>query len=237
MFTEPRPTAKLALYEAFAQVAKAMASPLRLLLLDLLAHAERSVDELATEAGAHRANTSAQLQLLRTAGLVTTRREGTRVHYRLASDEVARLVAELRAVAHAQLGKVERAARDYLGDLATLEPISREELIRVLAAGRALLLDVRPSAEHRAGHIPTARSMPLAEMAVHLADLPRDVEIVAYCRGRFCVYAPEAVRLLRDHGFAARRLEDGFDEWRRAGGRVEVAAPPEAALAAAGGLR
>jgi rhodanese-related sulfurtransferase/DNA-binding transcriptional ArsR family regulator len=237
MSTEPRPAAKLALYEAFAEVGKALASPLRLLLLDLLAQAERSVDELAAEVGAPRANTSAQLQVLHGAALVSSRKEGTRVYYRLASDDVARLVTELRTVAHAQLAEVERAARDYLGDLTALEPVSREELTRALGTGRLLLLDVRPAVEHRAGHIPAARSMPLDELGLRIGELPRDVEIVAYCRGRFCVYAPEAVRLLRDRGFAAHRLEDGFDEWRRAGGRVEVVTSSDAPLTASGSRR
>lgn len=140
---------------------KALASPLRLLLLDLLAQAGRSVDDLAAEVGARRANTSAQLQVLHGAALVSSRKEGTRVYYRLASDDVARLVTEPRSVGHAQLAEVERAARDYLGDLTTLEPVTREELSRALGTGRLFLLDVRPSVAHGAGHIPGAHSLPL----------------------------------------------------------------------------
>ena len=142
------------------------------------------------------------------------------------------------AAAHAQLAEVERAARDYLGDLTALEPVSREELTRALGTGRLLLLKARPAVEHRAGYIPAARSMPLDELGLqHRRAPPCYVEIVAYCRGRFCVYAPEAVRLLRDRGFAAHRLEDGFDEWRRAGGRVEVVTSSDAPLTASGSRR
>lgn len=222
MRMEPSSAAKLALYASFAQVGKALASPLRLILLDLLSQAERSVDELAAVAGARLANTSAQLQVLRGAGLVTSRKEGTRVCYRLANEEVAALVGELQAVAHAQLAEVERAARDYLGDLADLEPVSRAELARRLTDGGVAVLDVRPNIEHRAGHIPTARSVPLEQLEARLSELPIEIEIVAYCRGRYCVYAPEAVRRLRARGYVASRLEDGFDEWRRDGRPVEV---------------
>lgn len=222
MRMEPKSLAKLALYAGFAQVGKALANPLRLILLDLLSQSERSVDELAEESGARLANTSAQLRVLRGAGLVTSRKEGTRVWYRLAGGEVAGLAAELRAVAHAQLAEVERAARDYLGDLSELEPVSRAELARRLSDGSVVVLDVRPTLEHRAGHIPTARSVPLEQLEARLSELPIDVEVVAYCRGRYCVYAPEAVRVLRTRGYVTNRLEDGFDEWRRDGRPVEV---------------
>lgn len=227
---EPRSAGKLALYAGFAQVGKALASPLRLVLLDLLSQSERSVEELAEEAGARVANTSAQLQVLRGAGLVASRKEGTRVWYRLAGGEVADLVGDLRAVAHAQLAEVERAARDYLGDLGDLEPVNRAELARRLGDGNVVVLDVRPSLEHRAGHIPTALSVPLEQLEARLSELPTDVDVVVYCRGRYCVYAPEAVRLLRARGYAASRLEDGFDEWRRDRRPVEV--PADAAIPA-----
>ncbi|HLI38870.1 MAG TPA: metalloregulator ArsR/SmtB family transcription factor [Streptosporangiaceae bacterium] len=223
MPADPKSGAKLALYETFARVGKALASPLRLILLDLLGQAERSVEELAGQAGAQVANTSAQLQVLRAAGLVATRKEGTRVYYRLASGQVAGLVAQLREVARAELAEADRAAREYLGDLSGMEPVSRDELARRLAEGSVVVLDVRPAAEYAAGHVPGARSVPLEQLEARLAELPADAGIVAYCRGRYCVYAPEAVRLLRARGYQADRLEDGFDEWRRAGGEIEVA--------------
>ncbi|MGH3236145.1 MAG: ArsR/SmtB family transcription factor [Streptosporangiaceae bacterium] len=223
MPAEPRTGAKLALYESFARVGRALASPLRLILLDLLGQAERSVEELAAEAGARVANTSAQLQVLRGAGLVAARKEGARVYYRLAGERVAGLAAELRDVARAELAEADRAAREYLGDLSRMEPVGRQELAHRMAEGGVIVVDVRPAAEYAAGHVPGARSVPLEQLEARLAELPADTGIVAYCRGRYCVYAPEAVRLLRARGYQADRLEDGFDEWRRAGGDVELA--------------
>lgn len=213
--SDPHAAAKLALYEAFARVPRAMANSLRLVLLDLLSQAERSVEELAESAGARVGNTSAQLQVLKGAGLVASRREGTRIYYRVASAGVADLVTCMRDVARAQLAEVERAAAAYLGDTSALEPIGREELARRMAEGEVVVIDVRPPVEHRAGHIGDSRSIPLEELESRLAELPRDTDIVAYCRGRYCVFAPEAVRLLRAKGYRARLLEDGFDGWRR----------------------
>jgi rhodanese-related sulfurtransferase/predicted transcriptional regulator len=203
---------KQALFEAIAVMGKAFASPVRLELLDLLAQAPRTVEELARVSGQSTANTSQHLQALHAAGLVARSREGTRVRYELAGDEALRLWLALRETSASQLAEVERAARDYLGD--EVEAISRGELLKRLASGDAVLIDVRPEEEFTAGHIDGARSVPLQELERRLAELPADREIVAYCRGPFCAYAHEAVRKLRAAGREARRLEDGWPEWR-----------------------
>ena len=205
---------KDALFEAIALMGKAFASPVRLELLDLLAQAPRSVEELARASGQSTANTSQHLQALRAAGLVTRAREGTRVRYELAGDEALRLWLALRDASAARLGEVERAARDYLGE--DVDTIGREQLLERLGAGDIVLVDVRPPEEFAAGHIEGARSIPLAELERRLAELPPDAEIVAYCRGPFCAYAHEAVRQLRAEGRSARRLTEGWPEWRLA---------------------
>jgi DNA-binding transcriptional ArsR family regulator len=215
--------AKRGLFEAVAEVARALGSGPRLALMDLLAQGERSVEQLAGAAGLSVANASRHLQILRRAGLVTTRREGSRVHYRPAGDDVIELWLSLRALAAARAGGVERAARDYLGE--EVEAIGREELVSRLGSGEILVLDVRPRVEFAAGHIQGARSMPLDELEARLAELPEDAEVVAYCRGPYCVYAHEAVRRLRAAGRRARRLEDGWPEWRLADLPRETAAP------------
>jgi len=204
--------AKQALFEAIALMGKAFASPRRLELLDLLAQAPRGVEELAEESGQSIANASQHLQALHAAGMVTRTREGTRVRYSLAGEEALRLWLALRDASAARLAEVERAAHDYLGE--DVEAIGREDLRERLARGDVVLVDVRPPEEFAAGHIEGARSIPLAELERRLADLPPDREIVAYCRGPFCAYAHEAVRRLNDAGRAARRLEDGWPEWR-----------------------
>lgn len=206
--------AKQTLFEAIALMGKAFASPRRLELLDLLAQAPRGVEELARESGQSTANASQHLQALHAAGMVTRRREGTRVRYSLAGEEVLRLWLALRDASAARLAEVERAAHDYLGE--DVETIGREELLKRLSSGDAILVDVRPPEEFAAGHIEGARSIPLAELERRLAELPPDREVVAYCRGPFCAYAHEAVRRLNDAGRAARRLEDGWPEWRLA---------------------
>ena len=193
---------------------KAFASPVRLELLDLLAQASRSVEELAGASGQSTANTSQHLKALRAAGMVTRTREGTRVRYAIAGDDALRPWLALRDASLVQLAEVERAARDYLG--ADVEAIDRDELRERLARGDVLVLDVRPAEEYAAGHIDGARSIPLDELEERLAELPADREIVAYCRGPFCAYAHEAVRRLRRAGMQARRLEDGWPEWRLA---------------------
>jgi rhodanese-related sulfurtransferase/DNA-binding transcriptional ArsR family regulator len=210
--------AKTALFDEFARAAKALASGRRLELLDVLANGERTVDALAGEVELSLANTSQHLQVLRQAGLVTSRREGTSVWYRLAAPEVFELWRALRALASARVAEVERLAAAYLGARDQLEPVTREELARRLQDGDApMVLDVRPVAEHAAGHLPGAVSIPVGELRRRLAELPADREIVAYCRGPYCAFAHEAVAVLREDGFMARRLEDGFPEWRAAG--------------------
>jgi rhodanese-related sulfurtransferase len=206
--------AKQALFEAIALMGKGFSSPRRLELLDLLAQAPRSVEELAQLSGQSIANTSQHLQALHAAGLVTREREGTRVRYALAGEEALRLWLAVRDASAARLAEVERAAHDYLGG--DVESIGREELVRRLADGDVVLVDVRPPEEYAAGHIEGARSVPIAELEQRLADLPADREVVAYCRGPFCAYAHEAVRRLNDAGREARRLDDGWPEWRLA---------------------
>ena len=210
-------SAKAALFDGFAQVGKALGSGRRAELVDVLAQGERSVEELAGEIGQSVANTSQHLQQLLRAGLVKTRREGTRVHYALASDQVRDLWQALREVAAAHVAELDRLAEAYLGDRAGLESISQAELRSRLRAGDVVVLDVRPAPEYAAGHIAGARSLPIADLNRRLKDLPKDSDVVAYCRGPYCVYADDAVRLLRRRGYRARRLEDGFPEWARAG--------------------
>jgi len=211
-------TAKTALFDEFARAGKALASGRRIELLDVLANGERTVEALATEVGLSVANASQHLQILRQAGLVAGRRQGTSVFYRLAAREVFRLWQALRTLAASQLADVEHLAATYLGDRDELEPVTREELARRLDDGDDLVvLDVRPTAEHAAGHLPGAVSIPVGELRRRLAELPRDREIVAYCRGPYCAFAHEAVTLLREEGFSARRLEDGLPEWQAAG--------------------
>jgi len=214
--------AKDALYEALAGVAKALASGRRAEIVDLLAQGERSVEEIAGEIGQSMANTSHHLRTLAGAGLLRTRRDGTRVIYSLASAGVAELWAAVRSVATAHAAQVEHLAAAYLGERDGLEPISRDELAARLAAGDVTVLDVRPSPEFAAAHVAGATSVPINELERRLDALPPNVEVVAYCRGPFCVYADDAVRLLRARGFSARRLEDGFPEWSRAGLAVAV---------------
>ena len=208
-------SAKWQLFEHIAQVGHALGSGPRLAMLDLLSQGERSVEQLAAAAGLSVANASQHLQVLRRAGLVMTRREGARVHYRPAGDDVVVLWLSLRGVAAARVGGVERAARDYLGD--GVQAIGRAELAERLHAGDVVVLDVRPRIEFAAGHIQGARSVPLDELEERLSEVPDDADVVAYCRGPYCVFAHEAVRRLRAAGRNARRLEDGWPEWRLAG--------------------
>jgi rhodanese-related sulfurtransferase len=205
---------KTALYESIALMGKAFASPVRLELLDLLAQAPRTVEELARASEQSTANTSQHLQALHQAGMVTRRREGTSARYALAGDEVLSLWLALRDASVARLGDVERAARDYLGE--DVETIGRDELIARLRNGDVVLVDVRPPEEFKAGHIDGARSIPLDELEARLAELPVGREVVAYCRGPFCAFAHDAVRRLRADGRRARRLKEGWPEWRLA---------------------
>jgi rhodanese-related sulfurtransferase/DNA-binding transcriptional ArsR family regulator len=209
--------AKDALYDGFAEIAKALASGRRTEIVDLLAQGERSVDEVAEEIGQSVANTSHHLRAMARAGLLTTRRDGTRVFYRLASERVGELWSALRDVASEHVAGLERLADAYLGDRDGVEVVDREELAARLRRREVLVLDVRPEAEFAAGHIAGARSVPIAELRRHLRVLSRDADVVAYCRGPYCVYADDAVRELKRRGFRARRLIDGFPEWKRAG--------------------
>lgn len=216
-------SAKVALFDSLASVAQALGSGRRAEIVDLLAQGERSVEEIAREIDQSVANTSQHLQVLARSGLVRSRREGTRVIYRLASERVEELWAVVRDVAVRHVAEVGVLVDDYVGERDVVEQLSADELARRLAGDQVVLLDVRPEAEYRAGHIAGARSAPLTELPSVLAKLPRRREIVAYCRGPFCVYADDAVRLLKAQGLKARRLDVGFPEWRRAGLPVEIA--------------
>ena len=208
--------AKDALFDAFAEMAKALASGRRAEIVDVLAQGERSVEQLADEIGQSVANTSHHLRAMARAGVLRTRREGTRIVYMLASDRVADVWAALRDIATEHVAGINELADAYVGDRSGLEPVTRVELEARLRAGDTIVLDVRPTAEYEAGHIPGAASVPIGTLR-WLRSLAKDIEIVAYCRGPYCVYADEAVRQLRRRGFTARRLEDGFPEWKRAG--------------------
>ena len=209
--------AKDALFDAFAEMAKALASGRRAEIVDVLAQGERSVEELASEISQSVANTSHHLRALARAGLVTTRRDGNRIFYALASERVAELWSALRDAAADHVAGLDRLAAAYLGKRDGVDVVDRGELAARLRRGEVIVLDVRPGPEYEAGHIPGARSVPVTELRRHLRALPKDAEVVAYCRGPYCVYADEAVRALHKRGFQARRLEDGFPEWKRAG--------------------
>ncbi len=209
--------AKDALFDGFAQVAKALASGRRAEIIDVLAQGERSVEELSEEIGQSVANTSHHLRAMFRAGLLTTRRDGTRIFYALASERVGELWSALRDVAAEHVAGLERLAGAYLGERDGVDVVDRKELAARLKRGEVLVLDVRPPAEYAAGHIAGARPVPITELRRHLRALPSDGEVIAYCRGPYCVYADDAVRELNRKGFRARRLIDGFPEWKRAG--------------------
>jgi rhodanese-related sulfurtransferase len=217
------PAAKNALFDAFASVAAALGSGRRAEIVDLLAQGERSVEEVASDTGQSVASTSHHLRLLARSGLARSRREGNRIFYRLASERVAELWAAVRDVAASHVAEVTVLAGEYLGERAGVEVLSAPELNERLEQGKVVVLDVRPEAEYRAGHIAGALSAPLERLESITPGLPRRRELVAYCRGPYCVYADEAVRLLRSRGRRARRLDVGFPEWRRAGFPVELA--------------
>jgi rhodanese-related sulfurtransferase len=209
--------AKDALFDGFAEVAKALASGRRAEIVDLLAQGERSVDEVSEEIGQSVANTSHHLRAMARAGLLSTRRDGTRIYYALAGERVEALWAAMRDVAAEHVAGIERLTEAYLGDRDGLEAISRDELAARLRRGDLVVLDVRPESEFRSGHIAGARSVPISELRRNLRELSKDVEVVAYCRGPYCVYADDAVRQLKRRGYRAQRLEDGFPEWKQAG--------------------
>jgi rhodanese-related sulfurtransferase/DNA-binding transcriptional ArsR family regulator len=225
MTTTPRVT-KTALNEQFARVGKALASPRRIELLDLLAQGEHAVERLAIETDMSVTLASAHLQALRRARLVETRRDGPRVFYRLAGDRVLELLIALRGVAHERLAEVEQVVDAFFGAPHELEPIGRDELIRRARVGDVVLLDLRPREEYESGHIPGAVSIPLEELEERLATLSADHEVVAYCRGPYCVMAPRGIAILRRHGYRVRRLADGVGEWRLAGFAVASGAEP-----------
>ena len=215
---------KNAIYEQFARVGKALSSPHRIELVELLAQGPRTVEALSKLADMTVANTSAHLQVLRSAGLVESTKEGLFVTYRLADPCVAELLLVTRKVAEARLAEVARITRAFLAENAQLDPVDADDLRARVRAGEVTLLDVRPEEEFEAGHIPGALSVPLPALAKRLSDLPRRREVVAYCRGPYCVLAVEAVKLLRARGFKAVRLEDGVLDWASHG--LKIAARP-----------
>lgn len=220
-----RRPAKNALFDGFAAVAAALANGRRAEIVELLSQGERSVESVAAAIDQSVANTSHHLRTLARVGLVATRREGTRIFYRLADDRVYDLWVALRDVAARHLADLETRAQAYLGDRHEIETVSRDELMRRLDRGDTILIDVRPLVEYEAGHIPGAIPVPPDRLDELLPTLPGDREVVAYCRGPYCVYADLAVRRLTADGRPARRLEDGLPEWRRAGGPVETGPP------------
>lgn len=217
--------AKRLAFEQFALVARALGSAHRLELLDLLAQGERSVERLAEAAGLRVSNTSQHLQQLRRAGLVASRKAGTQVIYSLADREVITLVRTLWQVTERNIAELERVVQRYYRDRDSLEPVSRDELRALLKLGSVIVLDVRPADEYAAGHLPGAVSIPLGELKRRLREIPKGREIVACCRGPYCVYSYDAIEILRPKGFRTRRLEGGYLEWMAAGLPVERSLP------------
>jgi len=210
------------LYGQFARIGKALGSPHRLELLELLAQGERTVDALASESGLSMANASQHLQALREAGLVETRKQGLYVHYRLADPAVFELSRALRIVAEKRLAELDRLVRDHFGDRSDPEPVKMQDLLKRARKNEVVILDARPAREFGAGHIPGALSVPVEKLQQRLRELPKSKEYVAYCRGPYCVYADRAIELLRANGRRARRLVDGFPEWKAAGLPIET---------------
>ena len=215
------------LYEEFARLGSALSSPRRLELLDLLCQGERSVESLAKMTRMGVTNTSQHLQTLRGARLVDVRKQGTRSLYGVSDPNVCRLVYQMQHLARVRLAEVQRIAHSYFETRDEFEPISGDDLLERLGRRDTLVLDVRPAEEYEAGHIPGAVSIPLHKLRKRLGGLPADADIVAYCRGPFCVLAPEALAILRTRGLRARRLEDGFPEWKAQGNPIEIGAPSQ----------
>ena len=205
------------LYAQFARIGHAVASPVRIELLDLLAQGEKTVETLAEQVAAGVKNASAHLRVLRHARLVETRREGTYIYYRLADADVARFVRDLQELGRNRLAEVEQVAKQFIYDRDELAPVSLTELRKLIRDGDVTVIDVRPRDEYEAGHITGALSVPVAELKRRLRELPKRREVIAYCRGPYCVFSLEAVTLLRKHGFRARRSEEGLPAWRDAG--------------------
>jgi len=218
---KPRET-KDRIFEQFARIGQAIASPKRLELLDLLCQAEKSVETLAEGAALSVANASRHLQILRGARLVGARKDGLRVYYRLADDEVCRFFGDVRTLAASRLAEIDLIVRDYFDNPRRLQPVDKRKLLKRAKTGEIIILDVRPRDEYAAGHVPYARSVPLHEIKKSIAQFSKEKEIVAYCRGPYCVLAQEAMNVLRPKGFKAVRLEDGINEWREAGLPVAV---------------
>ena len=216
---------KDAVYEQIARISKAAAAPKRLELLDLLSQGPRTVEALAGLAGITVGNASQHLKILRAARLVDAQKQGLYVEYRLSGDEVARFFVVLRTLAKSRLAEVERVAREYLAHRGALEAVEGDELVRRVRNGEVTVLDVRPVEEFQAGHIPGARSIPITELSARLQEIPKDRDVVAYCRGPYCVMAVDAAVLLRRKGFTAHRMEQGVADWRARGWRIERAAP------------
>jgi rhodanese-related sulfurtransferase len=219
--TTPHRRFKDAIYEQFSRLGKAIATPKRLELLDLLCQGPRTVEALAEQAALSVANASQHLQVLRAARLVEAEKKGLYVEYRLADDEVCRFFFSLRRLAEARLAEVEQVTRQYLDARGAMEAVEGEELLRRVKNGEVTVLDVRPPEEYRAGHVPGAISIPVGELKARLRELPKQREVVAYCRGPYCVMAIEAVELLRKKGFKAHRMEQGVVDWRARGWSIE----------------
>jgi rhodanese-related sulfurtransferase/DNA-binding transcriptional ArsR family regulator len=215
---------KNALYAQFARIGHALASPKRIELLDLLGQGEKTVEALAEQVATPIKNTSAHLRVLRQARLVETRREGTYVYYRLADEDVFRLLRTLETLGHSRLADVQQVVQSYLDGHDELEPVTFTELRRLMRENDVTVVDVRPAEEYQAGHIPGALSVPVPELKRRLRELPKNREVIAYCRGRYCVYSLDAVTLLRRHGYRARRAHEGLPDWRAAGLPLDVGA-------------
>ena len=220
--TTPHRRFKDSIYEQVARLGKAASAPKRLELLDLLCQGPRSVEALALQAGISLANASQHLQVLRGTRLVDAEKKGLRVEYRLASDEVCQFFLTLRGLAESRLTEIDQVTREYFESRGAMEAVEGEELLRRVRDGEVTVLDVRPAEEYRAGHIPGALSVPVSELKARLRELPKAREVVAYCRGPYCVMALEAVQLLRAKGFEAHRMEQGVVDWRARGWRVET---------------
>ena len=212
---------KDSLYQQFARIGHALASPKRIELLDLLSQGEKTVEQLSQHIATPIKNTSAHLRVLREARLVDTRRDGTYVYYRLPNEQVFSLLRALQAIGHQRLSDVDHIVKLYLDGRDQLEPITLKDLRRKLRDGDITVVDVRPADEYEAGHIPGALSIPVVELKKRLREIPKNREVVAYCRGRYCVYSLEAVQLLRKQGYRARRAEEGLPDWKAAGLPVE----------------
>ena len=220
--TTPHRRFKDSIYEQVARLGKAASAPKRLELLDLLCQGPRSVEALALQAGISLANASQHLQVLRGTRLVDAEKKGLRVEYRLASEDVCQFFLTLRGLAESRLTEIDQVTREYFESRGAMEAVEGEELLRRVRDGEVTVLDVRPAEEYRAGHIPGALSVPVSELKARLRELPKAREVVAYCRGPYCVMALEAVQLLRAKGFEAHRMEQGVVDWRARGWRVET---------------